>query len=174
MDNLGDTDLLVRNLVSHQDRMYRYIFSLCPHHHDAMDILQEASVALLRQASAFDANRPFLPWAFRFAQLEVLKHRERVSRNRRVFDADVIELLAKQRQGIDERLHAQLADLDDCVAALGPTDRELVERRYTEQADMSAVAHELGMARRTLFRNLQRVRRLLLDCLAAKHLESPR
>jgi RNA polymerase sigma-70 factor (ECF subfamily) len=164
----GDSESLLREIVAHQDRMFRYIFSLCPADHDARDILQETCVALLRNAKSFDNSRPFLPWAYRFAQLEVLKHRERVARCRRVFDADVIELLARQRQGLDDALSARLNKLGECLEALEVKDRQLINARYSSEAAIDEIATRLGINRRSVFRNLQRIRRLLLKCIVGQ------
>ncbi len=76
----ASAELLVRLLSRHQEDLFRYIFALLPHEEDARDVLQETSVALCRKFSEYDPGRPFLAWAFRFAHLEVLKHRERSQR----------------------------------------------------------------------------------------------
>src|SRR5947209_5596039 len=71
------TELLVRLLTKHQDDLFRFIFALLPHEEDARDVLQETSVAVCRKFFDYDVEQPFLPWAFGFAYLETLKHRER-------------------------------------------------------------------------------------------------
>ena len=53
--------------------MFRFILSMHPNEEDARDILQETSVALCRKIEEYDPDQPFLPWAFGFAYLEVLK-----------------------------------------------------------------------------------------------------
>src|SRR4029079_10281093 len=92
------TELLVRLLIRHQEDLFRYIFSLLPHQEDARDALQETSVALYRKFADYDATKPFLAWAFRFAYLEVLKQRERNQRARRLLKLDLLEQLAKERE----------------------------------------------------------------------------
>ena len=66
------TELLVGLLTAHQQELFRYIFALLPHEEDARDVLQETSVALCRKFDEYDPSQPFLPWAYRFAFLEVL------------------------------------------------------------------------------------------------------
>jgi RNA polymerase sigma-70 factor (ECF subfamily) len=165
MRGLSDSEDLVRGIVAHQERLYRYVFALCPREHDARDVLQETCVALLRNAESYDTTKAFLPWAYKFAQLEVLKYRERLARTQRLLDADVIELIARQRQGIDEVLQQRLTKLDGCLKSLSPRDRELIESRYESAATSDEVAVRVGVSRRTLFRELQRIRRQLLGCL---------
>ncbi|MDP1592367.1 MAG: sigma factor, partial [Prosthecobacter sp.] len=85
---------LILLLTQHQAALFRYIFSLVPCEADARDILQETSVALFRKFEQYDATRPFLPWAYRFAYLQVQKHREKSARSPLLFSEDVIDLIA--------------------------------------------------------------------------------
>jgi len=169
---ITNTEAVLRLVVGHQDRIFRYLYSLCPVEEDARDLLQETCVALLRNAEAYDTSRPFLPWAYRHAHLEVLKHRERSARNKRVFATDVIELVARQRQTMDDRLHSELAELENCLDQLGKDDRRMIDARYRPGTVMQDVAGELGMSRRTLFRNLRRIRRLLIECVSGRLAEA--
>src|SRR6478609_9849007 len=91
------SELLVRLLISHQDDLFRYIFCLLPNREDAQDVLQETSVAIYRKFAAYDEQKPFLAWAFGFAYLEVLKHRERTSRDGRIFSDEFMNLLGRER-----------------------------------------------------------------------------
>src|SRR5438874_562779 len=107
----ASTELVVRLLTRHQEDLFRYIFALLPHEEDARDVLQETCVALYRKAAEYDAGLPFLPWAFRFARLEVLKHRERNQRGTLLLDRELIERLAQERERMEAALEARLAAL---------------------------------------------------------------
>ena len=67
---------LLRLLAEHQDDLFRYVFSLLPNSEDVKDILQETYVALTRKFGEYDPAKPFLPWAYGFAYMQVLKHRD--------------------------------------------------------------------------------------------------
>jgi RNA polymerase sigma-70 factor, ECF subfamily len=95
-DSSSSNEAFVLLLTQHQEVLFRYIFSLVPVEADARDILQETSLALYRKADQFDPARPFLPWAYRFAYLQVQKHREKAARSPLLFSEDVIES-ARQR-----------------------------------------------------------------------------
>src|SRR5439155_21299920 len=88
------TEQLVRLLIRHQEELFRYIFSLLPHQEDARDALQETCVALYRKHADYDPAKPFLAWAYGFAYLQVLKHRERSCRDGRLLRDDLFELIA--------------------------------------------------------------------------------
>jgi RNA polymerase sigma-70 factor (ECF subfamily) len=161
----ANTELLVRLLSRHQEELFRYIFALLPNEEDARDVLQETSVALYRKFSEYDVEQPFLPWAFRFAYLEVLKQRERNQRGSRLFNPELIERLAREREQHEPVLQARVQALEHCLAQLPSSDRALIRQRYQDRTPTDEMARQSGASRRTLFRSLDRIRRLLYECI---------
>jgi RNA polymerase sigma-70 factor (ECF subfamily) len=161
----ANTELLVRLLIRHQEELFRYIYSLLPHQEDARDALQETCVALYRKFVDYDPAKPFLAWAYGFAYLEVLKQRERSVRGGRHMREDLVELLARERQEQEPDLHTRLQALEGCLKDLPPPDRELIHQRYTAGCPIDELVERLGTSRRTLFRNLDRIRRTLFECI---------
>ncbi len=159
------TEALILLLTQHQDALFRYIYALLPNEADARDVLQETSVALFRKFDHYDSSKPFLPWAYRFAYLQVLKLRERSHRQPLAFSEDVLELLADERQTLEPHLENRLRALDNCLQKLPAEERQLVTYRYDQRRPVEEIMEHLGQSRRTLFRNLERVRRLLHDCV---------
>ncbi|HYF34619.1 MAG TPA: sigma-70 family RNA polymerase sigma factor, partial [Prosthecobacter sp.] len=159
------TETLVLLLTRHQEALFRYVFSLLPSEADARDVLQEASLALCRKFDQYEADKPFLPWACRFAWLEILKHRERARQRPAAFSPDVLELLSDERAMIEPELEARLRALDGCLAKLPAVDRDLVANRYHQRHSAEEMMERLNMSRRTLFRNLERIRRQLFECV---------
>ncbi|HCN76132.1 MAG TPA: RNA polymerase subunit sigma-70 [Verrucomicrobiales bacterium] len=170
-DSPPNMENLVLLLTQHQEPLFRYIFSLVPCEADARDILQETSVALFRKFDQYDATRPFLPWAYRFAYLQVQKHRERSARLPLLFSEDVMDLIANERAHIEPRLDVRLRLLDVCLGKLTPQDKELVTRRYALREGAEEMMRRFDMSRRTLFRNLEMLRQRLHECVT-RQLES--
>lgn len=166
----SQTEALILLLTQHQDQLFRYIYALLPSEADARDALQETSLALFRKFDQYDSAKPFLPWAYRFAYLEVLKQRDRTKRQPLAFSDDVLELLADERQSLEPHLENRLRTLDGCLQKLPQEDRQLITYRYDQRRSVEDIMEHLGQSRRTLFRNLERVRRLLHDCVT-RHLE---
>jgi RNA polymerase sigma-70 factor, ECF subfamily len=164
----ADTERLVRLLTRHQDELFRYIYSLLPHQEDARDVLQETSVSLYRKFVDYDPAKPFLAWAYGFAYLEVLKQRERNQRGTRHLREDLVVLLARERQEDEPALHARLQALETCLCELPNGDRELIRQRYAAGSPIETIVDQSGTSRRTLFRNLDRIRRALFDCISAR------
>jgi RNA polymerase sigma-70 factor (ECF subfamily) len=159
------TERLVRLLTTHQDDLFRFIFCLLPHEEDARDVLQETSVALCRKFTEYDETKPFLNWAFGYAYLEVLKQRERNQRGNRLLRADVVQRLAAERESAAPELEARLAALEECLLELPERDAALIRQRYRGRARIEELLESFGTSRRTLFRNLERIRRVLHDCI---------
>ena len=162
------TELLVRLLSRHQDDLFRYIFALLPHEEDARDVLQETCVSLYRKFADYDPGKPFLAWAFGFAHLEVLKQRERNQRGGHLLSPELVERLAEERAQHEPVLQARLQALDRCLEELSPEDQELVRQRYQGKTRAEELVRHFGTSRRTLFRRLDRIRRLLFDCISRR------
>ena len=158
------TELLVRLLSQHQDQLFRYIYALVPHADDARDVLQETSVALCRKFADYETSKPFLPWAYSFAYLEVLKYRDSGRRRGQPLRPELIEQLAHEREEHESILEARLEALESCLAELTPEDRWLIRSRY-EGSGTAELVRLSGTSRRTVFRNLDRIRRLLSHCI---------
>lgn len=160
---------LVLLLSQHQEALFRYIFSLVPFEADARDILQETSLALYRKSEQYDGTRPFLPWAYRFAYLQVQKHREKSARSPLLFSNDMMDLLANERSHLEPMLDARLRWLDNCLAKLSPLHKDLVTSRYGLRESAEELMKRFDMSRRTLFRNLEMLRQQLHECVT-RHL----
>lgn len=166
-ENPLKSDQTVIRLVSkYHTHLFRYILTLVPNDSDANDILQETCVDLVRRAEEYDVNKEFLPWAYRFAYIEVLNFRKRQGRSKLIFDNDVLELLASDsEESEDLGINTQIDALEECIDSLPPQDRELVEVRYFQPEAFKDILPDLGMSRRTVFRQLSRIRQVLLDCI---------
>ena len=95
-EHSGNDEHFVRLLTRHERALYRYVVSLLPAAQEADDVMQDTATVLWKKFSDYDASRPFLPWAMRFAYFEVLKLRRRRGRNRLVFSDELMEKLADE------------------------------------------------------------------------------
>ncbi len=159
------TETIVLLLTRHQEALFRYVFSLLPSEADARDVLQETSLALCRKFDQYDPEKPFMPWACRFAWLEILKHREKARQQPPLFSPDVLELLSDERTALEPHLEARLRALDGCLEKLPAADRDMMAGRYHQRQPVETLMERLKLSRRTLFRSLERVRRQLFDCV---------
>jgi RNA polymerase sigma-70 factor (ECF subfamily) len=92
-----------------------------------------------------------------------MKFRERNRRGCRLLNRDLLQRLALERAGRESLLDARIEALDECMNKLPEADQALIRQRYLGKASIEDLVKQSGTSRRSLFRNLDRVRRLLLD-----------
>lgn len=162
----SDRELFVSLVAANYDHLRRYVFTLLPNEEDTKDVLQEVCISISRRFDEYDRSRPFLPWACRFAYFKVLKFQEQERPRRMIrLPAEVLELLAVTREEEEPVLAERLVALEKCLDKLSDRDRRLIQARYVERTPTDEIASSFSQSRRTLFRNLERVRRLLFDCI---------
>ena len=113
----------------HRD-VERYVFSMHPRSSDVKEIVQEVSVRLWEKWESYDQERPFLPWAMRFAFLQVLKWRQSKARDRLVFSDDLLDQINATNDYEEPLMEARRKALSSCLEKLDSDDRRLVEMRY--------------------------------------------
>jgi RNA polymerase sigma-70 factor, ECF subfamily len=163
----GRGGAFVRQLTGCQSRLYAYVCALLGGSADAGDVLQETNLVLWEKAGAYDPARPFLPWAYKFAHLQVLAHRKRCSRSRLVLDDLLLERVAEEYHRQDADTERRLAALDGCVEKLPPEQRDLLTRRYAREEAVNDLAAGLGQTPNVVSASLYRIRKALQRCLEA-------
>lgn len=162
----SDNEVFVGLITANYEHLRRYIFTLLAHEEDTKDVLQEVCLELSRKFSEYDRSRPFLPWARRFAYLKVLKFSEQQRPRQTVqLPAELLELIARDRETEEPTLFERLAALDRCMEKLPDRDRRLIQARYVDRVPTDELGSLFAQSRRTMFRNLERVRRILFECV---------
>lgn len=155
--------------LAHQRRIYGYIGSLLPAARDHEDVYQQTCLALWQKRAIYDPSRPFFAWACGFARNEVLKHVRNSRKDIVCFSEKLLEELdaiATVDLGDESAEEARRRALDDCLEALHERQRTLVTRCYQGAESIKAVAHELTISPAALTMRLQRIRHVLLKCIA--------
>jgi RNA polymerase sigma-70 factor (ECF subfamily) len=164
----GRTSEFMQALTGAQSRLYAYICSLIGGDAGARDVLQEANVVLWDKAHEYDPGRPFLPWAYRIAYLQVLAYRKRCARSRLVFDEQLVSEVAQEFLRRDEDHDRQLDALDHCLDKLTGPRRELLDRRYRHGETVDRIASRLRKTPNVVSASLYRIRKALLECIEAR------
>jgi len=161
-------DLLVSEALAKAQRsLYAMIYVLLEGSIDAMDVLQETNMAILRHAAQYDPDRPPLPWFKAFAMNQVLYYR-RVRRDEKlVFDTDMINDLARileeEEAGAEEKQPLDL--LERCLEKLPPWQRDLLMERYQKGGKVNDMAHKHALSRVSLSVLMFRIRKALKRCM---------
>ena len=154
----------VECLTEAQSALFGCIHTMMAGGPDVADVLQETNRVLWEKWTQYDPARPFLPWAYRVAHFELLAHRKRRSRDRLVFDEELIGQLADEFAA-QAPAGGALRALEMCLQKLPDTQRALVERRYANGEAVNDIATRQGKTANAISALLYRVRSLLAECI---------
>ena len=124
--------------------------------------------ALCEQFDRYDPSKPFIAWACGVAWRSVLLHRTNASRLRLLTHEELGSVLADKFAASAAQVDPRLERLRECLAALKPESREIIERHYFEDEEIGRVADRLGVSESCVYKTLARIRRTLLDCVERK------
>ncbi len=165
-----ELSIFVERLTASQSALYGFIHAALANGVDASDVLQETNRILWKKAHAYDATRPFLPWAYRIAHFEILAFRKKQIQDRLVFNEDLLGLLAEEYSNqVPEG--SDWGALDACLGKLTPDHRELIESRYAQGDSVAQIASRQGKPANAVSAMLYRIRTLLAECLEKKRME---
>ena len=145
--------------------MQAYVFAAVRGVHDAEDVVQQVAMTVARRFDEYNPSRPFVAWALWLAKSRVIDHYRRRKRERLVVSETLLEQLAEaliQRQ--PQRVPRQEA-LERCMEKLPEKSRQLLERRYEDDASMESVAAEVQSTAASVRVMLYRIRNRLAECM---------
>lgn len=148
-----------------QRQLHAFILSVVWNPAEADDVLQETNLVLWEKADEFDDQRPFLPWAMRFAQWQAMAWLKKRKRQRLVIDDDLAKALADEAAQDDRSFDARRLALASCMQKLGPEQRKLIAKRYEPKASVTAIAEAAGISPKAVSDRLRRIRQALLECI---------
>lgn len=159
------SEAFARLLTTHQARLYAFVFALVADPHLAHDIFQETNRVLWEQASVFDPQREFLPWAFQVARNQVRAARKRAQRDRLTFDENIADRIADRMSARAKDLDDRQVALADCLQRLGKHQHQLIRRRYATGESLQEIATSESRSTNVVAVTLFRIRQLLADCI---------
>ena len=168
-----DRDHALRSFLAQREDLLGYLTAIVGAPQVAEDLLQDLAVLVLRKHAAIpDAEGAVAGWIRRAARFEA-RNRRRRDRRLVLGDAAVAAVTAAWEADPDPAPPDRRAALAGCIERLAPTARRLVDLRYGERLDCSAVAERLGVQLNTVYVGLTRVHRALADCLRRRLPELP-
>jgi RNA polymerase sigma-70 factor (ECF subfamily) len=154
----------ILELTACQRRLYAYAFSLLGNHDQAQDVVQETNVVLWRRAGEFTPGTNFIAFAFRIAHFQTLSLRQRVHREKLLFDDQLLAEIAERiQQDVDDEERQRT--LEKCIEKLNPQHRDLLHLRYSEGNSVEAVAEKLNKTIGSVAMVLHRIRMSLIRCV---------
>ena len=134
----------------------------------AEEVLQETNLIIWAKSSQFETGTNFLAWARQIAHFEVMKWRQRKSREKLMFSDEFINTVAQQVSSTSEEFAMRQRALEDCLNKLSEQDRELIELRYQPGNSGKELAEALGRPANSVYQSLGRIRKALLECVQRK------
>lgn len=162
---MDQTAEYVRLWTQYHREVERYVFSMLPRPADASEVVQEVSVRLWEKWDSYDQDRPFLPWAMRFAYLQVLKWRQGKAREKLIFSDDLLSQINATNDYEEPLMEARRKTLTLCLEKLNKDDRRIVELRYGRHGAIKEEAKKTGVKMHKLYYALERIRIQLLNCI---------
>lgn len=124
-----------------------YVTAVVRDFRDRDDVLQAISVAILESFRNYDSSRQFTSWAMGIARNQVETYLRERRRNRLVFDAETVELLAVAFEEVEADQNRTRDYLQECLGKLEGRARQMCELRYENDLKPSAIA---GLVREEL------------------------
>ncbi|MBI1373518.1 MAG: sigma-70 family RNA polymerase sigma factor [Phycisphaera sp.] len=155
----------VQLLLRNQRRIYGFVLTLVGNPHDADDVYQEACIKLWELADLYDPTRDFVPWACGVAFNVVRNHRHKIRRDRHVFSDAFLSDVADAHENEGEWMEERRLALIDCMEKLPADHRKAVDLCYNGRMTIQQVADMLDKPREGFYKQLQRIRRSLFECV---------
>ena len=157
-----------RLLVAHSHRIYGFIFALVHDHAAANDVLQEVSAVLWRKFDRFESGTDFGVWAMSIARLAVFEWRRAQKNLPLQLDDEQLALLADDVMAVGCEFESRREALRGCLAKLADRDRQLLVARYHQGESVHAIADRVQRTRMAIYKRLDKLHSLLLDCVARR------
>jgi len=156
----------------HARWIYGYLLSLARNQTDAEDLFSETTTTLWEKFDQYDPATEFRAWACRVAQFKYLEWRKKMRRVPRPVDEAFLEAVTRSHLDRAGTLDAAAERLEECIAQLAPQDRSVLTLRYEPGATVKSVAAAVGRSVHHIYRRLNRIHDLLLECVRRKEKEA--
>ena len=141
-------------LTSHQSWLRTIVRSRISDQHAVDDVMQEISVAALKQNSRPTDPTCIGPWLYRLAVRQAINYRRRQGRDKRLtstLQARATRSESAETNPRDWVLRGELQEqVKEAVGALSPSDRDIVLLKYSEQWTYRQLAEHLGIKEKTV------------------------
>ena len=108
MSDLNTDKLFVKLLAKNERHIRSFVRSTGMDWSATDEISQSVALIMWKKWKQFEVGSDFMKWARSIARFEILKYRRNLSRNRLVFNKDLIELLAKSSEDVEADFSAEM------------------------------------------------------------------
>ena len=143
---------------------------------DAKEVAQEAFLRAYKHLGRYDSSRSFRNWLFQIAANEARDRARRRHREAAILAAVESDVARGPNPESRQTAREFRADIEKCLAALSPREREVFILRDIEDLDIKETAKALGSSSVSVRVHLSSARRKIREAIREKfpHLEEGR
>ncbi len=156
--------VFLSNLLSHQDRLYGYIFALVPNITAVDDLVQETILVMWEKFDTFEPGTNYFAWAKKIAYYKVINYLERSHHSDIHFSKEVLESIEKQTD-VFEKSDIRVDALENCLKKLKGPDKELIKLKYVEGLTIKEVAVKTTRSIHGMYKIMARIHNMLENCI---------
>jgi RNA polymerase sigma-70 factor, ECF subfamily len=168
-----DNAAFVRLWTTGSRRVYGYILTLVTNAADAEDLLQDVGVTAWEKFGEFDRSQDFVAWACGIAHFKVLGY-FRSTRKLATLTDELLKQMHTEIVAMGDLLDRQHVAVQDCLARLPATDRELIRLRYAAGYAVKAISEQTGRTVAAVYKSLQRIHERLFQCVSQRLMQEAR
>ena len=157
-----------RLLVANQRRIYGFIFTLVHDRVAAEDILQDVSALLWQKFDKFEPGTDFAAWGMAVSRLTIMNWRRKQNAIPLPLDDRQFSLLADEAVAVSCQYESRRSALRKCLQEVEVPGRELLTARFEMSQSVALIADQMGRSRVAIYKRLNRIQSLLLDCINEK------
>lgn len=159
-------ELFMRLLARHEPAVRAFVRAGVSGAHDVAEVMQETILVAWNKFDQLDApEEGFGKWMCVIARYEILKFRQKKSRDRLVLDNQLIEQIAIE--GVEETSQREqwLEVLELCLEKLPRHRCELIRKAYHPDVSIKELAESMQKEPNALYQMLRRLRLELAACI---------
>ena len=159
-------DAFARLFARHDRWLYSYLVTLLGTPAAAEEVFQEVCVVLWREHENFQLGSDFVKWVAVIAHNQVHQYRRQRKRAGFQLNEEAIDCLAERAVERANLFEFRRDALRQCLGKLPDQDRQLVGLCYDDSnKSFKRAAERLGRPVNTVYKALNRIRRVLHDCI---------
>lgn len=159
-------DAFARLFAKHDRWLYSYLVTLLGSTAQAEEVFQEVCVILWREYETFELGTDFVKWVAVVAHNQVRKFRRQQKQVGFQLADITFDLLAAEAVERVDLFDYRRDALRRCLTKLSNADRSLVQECYQDhKVNFKATAHKLGRPENTVYKAMNRIRRVLFECI---------
>jgi RNA polymerase sigma-70 factor (ECF subfamily) len=167
-ENGSNMELFVKLLSANYYRIGTYVQSQLFNNQDTDDVMQEVSSLIWKKFGQFKPGTDFLAWALAIAKFKILEFRKSKKGKHILLSDKTIELIEVDSKKIIDDSRERINALKDCMKKLTEQDQKLLDMRYSYGITVKNIASRTGASIHVIYRNMARIKSILLNCINRK------